>query len=124
MKLILLPCINREKNKIKGYKQNIRKYTSVLLIYFVKAFVLMTGKSLWNAETLNFNNVSAIICPLHGNDKQRLARYLYIQIYLTRINSAMANITECCKPSHQHTVLYIHAQTICTHLHHLFHGKF
>lgn len=46
MKLILLPCINREKNKIKGYKQNIRKYTSVLLIYFVKAFVLMTGKSL------------------------------------------------------------------------------
>lgn len=46
MKLILLPCINREKNKIKGYKQNIRKYTSVLLICFVKAFVLMTGKSL------------------------------------------------------------------------------
>ena len=46
MKFILLPCINREKNKIKGYKQNIRKYTSVLLIYFVKAFVLMTGKSL------------------------------------------------------------------------------
>lgn len=46
MKLILLPCINREKNKIKGYKQNIRKNTSVLLIYFVKAFVLMTGKSL------------------------------------------------------------------------------